>query len=104
MTFDELRARIDTIDDTLVKAFSERMDVVAQISQAKQESDLPVLDVARERQKLADVASKLPPELGQYGYALWSMLFEISRYELLYVKQINNKVLLYNAGSIFNIL
>jgi chorismate mutase/prephenate dehydratase len=38
-----------------------------------------VLDVARERQKLADITAKLPPEMEQYGYSLWSMLFEISR-------------------------
>ena len=79
MSLEELRKEIDVIDDTLVRAFVDRMNVVAQVGQAKKDSDLPVLDVARERQKLADIASKLPPELEQYGYALWSMLFEISR-------------------------
>ena len=79
MSLEELRKEIDVIDDTLLRAFVDRMNVVAQVSQAKKDSDLPVLDVARERQKLADIASKLPPELEQYGYALWSMLFEISR-------------------------
>ena len=75
MSLEELRKEIDVIDDTLLRAFVDRMNVVAQVSQAKKDSDLPVLDVARERQKLADIASKLPPELEQYGYALWSMLF-----------------------------
>ena len=79
MTLDELRVKIDEIDDTIVKAFQDRMDVVAQISAAKKENSMPVLDAARERRKLADIASKLPPELEQYGYSLWSMLFEISR-------------------------
>lgn len=64
MNLEELRTEIDAIDDTLVNAFAQRMDVVARVSQAKKEQGLPTLDPARERAKLADIASKLPPELG----------------------------------------
>ena len=49
MTLEELRKEIDVVDDVLLKAFQERMSLVAQVSQAKQASDLPVLDVSRER-------------------------------------------------------
>lgn len=79
MNLDELRTEIDAIDDGLLQAFAQRMEVVARVSQAKQETGLPVLDPARERKKLAEIAAKLPPEMEQYGYALWSTLFEISR-------------------------
>ena len=79
MTLEELRARIDVIDDEILQAFVERMEVAAQISQIKRQTGKAVLDPARERQKLADVTAKLPPELEQYGYALWSILFEVSR-------------------------
>lgn len=79
MNLDELRQEIDAIDDTILKAFAQRMEVVTRVSQAKQESGLPVADPARERAKLADIASKLPAEMEQYGYALWSILFEVSR-------------------------
>ena len=65
MNLEELRTEIDAIDDTLVNAFAQRMDVVARVSQAKKEQGLPTLDPARERAKLADIASKLPPELAQ---------------------------------------
>jgi chorismate mutase/prephenate dehydratase len=61
MTLEELRGQIDVIDETILKAFQDRMDVVAQVANAKKEGDLPVLDVARERQKLADITDKLPP-------------------------------------------
>ncbi len=60
MNLEELRTEIDAIDDTLVNAFAQRMDVVARVSQAKKEQGLPTLDPARERAKLADIASKLP--------------------------------------------
>ena len=79
MTLEELRKEIDVVDDVLLKAFQDRMSLVAQVSQAKRANDLPVLDVSRERAKLEDVSGKLPPELQQYGYFLWSMLFELSR-------------------------
>ena len=79
MSLAELRKEIDAIDDVLVQAFADRMDIVAQIAEEKKLIDKPVLDASRERDKLADIASKLSPELEQYGYTLWNMLFEISR-------------------------
>ena len=79
MNLEQLRKEIDTIDDTLVKALAQRMDVVDP-GGSGQEGAGPAHPGPRpEREKLADIASKLPPELAQYGYALWSMLFEISR-------------------------
>ena len=64
MNLEELRTEIDAIDDTLVNAFAQRMDVVARVSQAKKEQGLPTLDPARERAKLADIASKLAMPCG----------------------------------------
>lgn len=79
MNLEELRAEIDTIDDNLLQDFAQRMNVVGQIGLEKKNEGLPTLDPAREREKLADIVTKLPPEMEQYGYTLWSMLFEISR-------------------------
>ena len=79
MNLEELRAEIDTIDDNLLQYFAQRMNVVGQIGLEKKSEGLPTLDPAREREKLADIVAKLPPEMEQYGYTLWSMLFEISR-------------------------
>ena len=44
MNLEELRTEIDAIDDTLVNAFAQRMDVVARVSQAKKEQGLPTQD------------------------------------------------------------
>ena len=79
MNLEELRAEIDTIDDSLLQDFAQRMNVVGQIGLEKKSEGLPTLDPAREREKLADIVAKLPPEMEQYGYTLLSMLFEISR-------------------------
>ena len=79
MNLEELRAEIDNIDDNLLQDFAQRMNVVGQIGLEKKSEGLPTLDPAREREKLADIVTKLPPEMEQYGYTLWSMLLEISR-------------------------
>ena len=79
MTLEELRARIDAADDAILEAFTERMRVAGEIGRLKKQAGRAVLDPARERQKLEEVTSRLPPELEQYGYALWSTLFELSR-------------------------
>ncbi len=79
MTLAELRKEIDVVDDTILQAFARRMEIAGRIGQLKKEQNLPILDVARENDKLAELAAKLPPELEQYGYALYSTIFELSR-------------------------
>ena len=79
MELNELRGKIDRIDDELVKLFKARMDVSAKIADYKKEQHLPIYVPAREREKLADVAEKAGPEMGNYTRVLYSMLFELSR-------------------------
>ena len=79
MDLQELRTRIDALDDQLVKIFSDRMAVAAEISNYKKEHDMPVLDAGRERQKLADITEKAGEEMQDYTATLYSLIFELSR-------------------------
>ena len=79
MNLNELRLEIDKIDNELVRLFEQRMSVAAQIAEYKIENKLPVFDPQREREKLHSITSKLPQELQEYGYALYSLIFELSR-------------------------
>ena len=79
MTLDILRTEIDEADRALLEAFTKRMETAGKIGQWKREHGKPVLDPRREREKLADLAGRLPPELSDYGYSLWSLLFAMSR-------------------------
>ena len=79
MDLNELRGQIDQIDDELVKLFTQRMEVSAQIADYKKEKSLPIFVPAREREKLADVAEKAGPDMANYTRVLYSMLFELSR-------------------------
>jgi len=75
----ELREKIDTIDDQLVKLFEERMRVAAEVAEYKRANHIPTLDAARERQKLLSIADKLPEEFQDYAVLLYTNIFELSR-------------------------
>jgi chorismate mutase/prephenate dehydratase len=69
---EEYRGQIDKIDAELLRLFKERMEVVKQIAQYKKAHGIPVLDAAREREKLAAIDCP-------YAQKLYAALFEISR-------------------------
>ena len=79
MDLNQLRECIDRTDDEIVRLVTERMDIAAKIAAYKKENKLPVYHPAREREKLADVASKTRDELKNDMQSLYQLLFELSR-------------------------
>ena len=79
MELSKLRDQIDEIDTQLVRLFGARMDVAAQIAEYKKDRNMPILVPAREREKLADVASQAGADMANYTRVLYSMIFELSR-------------------------
>ena len=79
MDLQELRIKIDEIDQQLVKLFEARMDVASGIAAWKKENNMPVLDAGRERDKLADIAASAREDLSTYTQMLYSTIFELSR-------------------------
>ncbi len=74
-----IRERIDAIDDQIISLFRERMAATNEVAAYKSAHGLPVLDRMRERQKLADVAEKVPDDLRDYAIVLFNLLFEVAR-------------------------
>jgi chorismate mutase/prephenate dehydratase len=65
MALDDLRKRIDELDDAILKALDERARLVADIGRSKREANLPTYDPDRERMildRLAARAGRFPPE------------------------------------------
>ncbi|MDD6188242.1 MAG: prephenate dehydratase domain-containing protein [Clostridiales bacterium] len=79
MELNELRERIDKIDDEIVRLFQERMRVAADIAGYKKANGKAVLDKARERQKLNEIVGKTNEEFKSYMHVLYSLMFELSR-------------------------
>lgn len=79
MELKDYRAQIDAVDDEIVRLFQKRMDIAANIAAFKKENGLPILQTAREREKLADVTGKAREDMQSYLRVLYSLLFELSR-------------------------
>ncbi|MCL2545624.1 MAG: prephenate dehydratase [Oscillospiraceae bacterium] len=76
---DQLRGKIDQIDDELLSLFAARMDTVADIAAYKREQGLTVLDKKRENVKRGALPEKVAPELVPSAQILYDTLFDISR-------------------------
>lgn len=79
MDLNDIRKEIDAIDDRLVRLFTQRMALSAQVAAYKKEHQLPIFVPAREQEKLADVAEKAGPDIAGYTQELYAAIFELSR-------------------------
>ena len=79
MELSDYREQLDKIDGQLLELFTQRMDIAAEIAAWKQEKNLPVLDVRREKEKLEKIEELSRPELSEYSFTLFSFLMELSR-------------------------
>ena len=79
MELSDYRDRLDNIDGELVKMFTQRMDVAAEIAEFKKENGLNVLDAKREQEKLLNIARKTPEDIREYAVSLFSLILELSR-------------------------
>ena len=78
MDLNEIRVRIDAVDDQLLKLFLERMQLAEEVAAYKQANNLPILNKARERAVLAKVTAAAGDK-ERYAYHLYSTLFELAR-------------------------
>ena len=79
-TLDELRVKLDNIDEQIVNLYEERMRVCEEVGHYKVDSGRKVYDRQRERNKLADVASKVTGEIYKKGIQeIYNLLMSLSR-------------------------
>lgn len=79
-TLEELREQLDRIDSQMVHLYEERMKVCGEVGAYKVQSGKRVLDKQREKNKLADVASRVEGEFNKKGIQeLYEQLMSMSR-------------------------
>ena len=79
-TLEELRNHLDEIDNRMAELYQMRMDVCQQVGEYKVKAGRKVYDRQREKDKLADVASKVQGEFNKKGIKeLYSQLMSMSR-------------------------
>ena len=78
MDLNQIRKRIDEIDDEMLSLFLERMECAEEVAEYKKANGLPILNRAREREILSKVSEKAGgKEL--YAHQLFSTLMELSK-------------------------
>src|SRR5665648_14608 len=75
MTLDELRNKIDFIDDTLLKLYNERMDLVHQVGELKNTTGAPIYRPEREQSILNRLKSQNAKSKGRLTDAAIDALF-----------------------------
>ncbi|MBQ6395752.1 MAG: chorismate mutase [Atopobiaceae bacterium] len=75
----EIRKRIDEIDDGILSLFTERTEIADEVAEYKIANNLPVMDRARERSKIAKMIAKTPREMADQVAILFNHLIETSR-------------------------
>lgn len=79
-TLEELREKLDGIDDQITKLYEERMKVCEDVGRFKVGAGRKVFDRQREHEKLLDVASKVNGEFNKKGIQeLYAQLMSMSR-------------------------
>ena len=78
MELNEIRDRIDQIDDRILSLFLERMECAEEVAKYKKANNLPILNKTREREILAEVQEKAGDK-ALYAHQLFSTLMELSK-------------------------
>jgi len=80
MTLEELRAKIDQIDDTLLKLYNERMELVHQVGELKNTTGAPIYRPEREQAILNRLKSQNKGKLTDTAIdALFLEMFAVAR-------------------------
>jgi chorismate mutase/prephenate dehydratase len=79
MDLNEIRDRIDDVDDQLIRLFCETMNLSNEAASYKREKGIPVIDMERERAKRNNIFEKSPEEFKEYLPLLYSVVFDLSR-------------------------
>ena len=80
MTLDELRVKIDTIDDTLLKLYNERMELVHQVGELKNTTGAPIYRPEREQAILNRLKAQNDGKLTDAAIdALFLEMFAVAR-------------------------
>ena len=79
MELQEIRNKIDSIDDQLVSLFINRMHLSAEVAAYKAEWDLPIYVPEREQQILDALSVKAGQDMADDVRDLYATIFRLSR-------------------------
>lgn len=79
MDLQEIRTKIDAVDDKISALYAERMNLIKQVAEAKKATGVPTENTEREKEILSRVTKELPDELKLYAKQVFETLFSTSK-------------------------
>lgn len=79
LNLQEIREKLDGIDDQMIELFACRMRLVRDVAAYKKERGLPILDAGRESRILDRLEGKAGEELAPYARRVYETIFAVSR-------------------------
>lgn len=79
MNLDEIRLKIDRLDDELLKLFLQRMQLCCDVAEYKAQNGLPVFQSGREKEILQRMSEQAPEGLESASTLLFSQIMDISK-------------------------
>ncbi len=79
MELNDLRNRIDKIDDQIAELYRERMLLAHDVAEAKAKDGLPIVNTGREKEIVNRVTKNMPSEIKLYGKQVFDTLFATSK-------------------------
>ena len=79
MKLEEIRQRIDVVDDKICELLEERFTLCKEVANAKKESGVAVENKDREKAVIKRVRAKMPDELKDYTEKVFLLLIEESK-------------------------
>ncbi|MCQ2547875.1 MAG: chorismate mutase [Clostridia bacterium] len=79
MDLNELRNRIDEIDDEILELFEKRMELCREIGEVKAKDSLPLENLKREREIITSMREKADSDLADYVEELFEKIFHLSK-------------------------
>lgn len=79
MELNEIRKRIDRVDDDIKKLFEERMELAREVALQKQSAGARVEDKVRQNEIVCRLAADLPDSMKLYIKQFYGVMFDISK-------------------------
>lgn len=79
MKLEDLREKIDAIDDEIAKLYTERMEVAREIGMVKEMEKINLINTTREKEIISRVTSQMPDEIKLYGKQVYETMFSTSK-------------------------
>lgn len=79
MDIQDMRTKIDEIDDEIMQLIISRMKTCGEIAAHKKENNLPLYDSSNPQEKLKTIMESTDDSLRSYAYMMYSFLFDLGQ-------------------------